>query len=146
MNKQREARETLFAYKVRHALDRDLENLPESTAQRLAAARKLALSHKKQAAPLTQMQNLPHLAGAAGGTMSAAPNDGKRSLFAWLGRLGVALPILLGIVLFVGLYQYEERSRINELAEIDSAILSDELPIAAYLDHGFKAFLAEKGQ
>jgi hypothetical protein len=146
MKKQWETRDTQFAYKVRHALDRNLDNLPETTTQRLAAARALALSRKKHAAPLTQTQDLSRLAGAGGGALGAAPDDGKRSLFAWLGRLSVALPILLGIVLFVGLYQYEERSRINELADIDSAILSDELPIAAYLDHGFKAFLEEKGQ
>jgi hypothetical protein len=111
----------------------------------LAAARKLALSRKKQSAPLTHLQHLPHLNGAAGGAFTA-PHHGKRGLFAWLGRLGVALPILLGIVLFVGLYQSEERNRIDELAEIDSAILSDELPLSAYLDHGFKAYLAKQDQ
>jgi hypothetical protein len=146
MNTQWEARDTQFAYKVRHALDLNLDRLPESTAQRLAAGRALALSRRKHAAPLTQAHYLPRLAGAIGGAMSAAPHNDKHALFAWLGRLGVALPILLGIVLFVGMYQSEESSRINELAEIDSAILSDELPLAAYLDHGFKAYLAEKDQ
>jgi hypothetical protein len=144
MNKQWETRDTQFAYKVRHALDRNLDNLPESTTQRLAAARTLAISRKKPAAPLTEMQYVPRLSGAGGGTMSLPSNDGK--WFAWLGRLGVALPILLGIVLFVGMYQSEERNRIDELADIDSAILADELPISAYLDHGFKAYLAKQDQ
>jgi hypothetical protein len=146
MKKQWEAKDTQFAYKVRHALDSNLDTLPESTTQRLAAARKLALSRKKQSAPLTQMQYLPRLAGAGGGSFGTAPGDGRNVLFAWLGRLGVILPILIGIVLLVGLSQYIERNRINEVAEIDSAILSDELPLDAYLDHGFKAFLAEKDQ
>ncbi|HWZ47666.1 MAG TPA: DUF3619 family protein [Herbaspirillum sp.] len=143
-NKQWEARETQFAYKVRHALDHNLDSLPESTTQRLAVARAMAMSRKKQAAPLTQMQHSPRLSGATGGTMTFPPNN--RQLFAWLGRLGVVLPILLGIVLFVGIYQSEERDRIAELADIDSAILSDELPISAYLDHGFKAYLAKQDQ
>lgn len=143
-NKQWEARETQFAYKVRHALDRNLDSLPESTTQRLAVARAMAMSRKKQASPFTQMQHAPRLSSATGGTMTSAPNDSK--LFAWLGRLGVVLPIVLGIVLFVGIYQSQERSRIAELADIDSEILSDELPISAYLDHGFKAYLAKQDQ
>jgi hypothetical protein len=143
-NKQWEARETQFAYKVRHALDRNLDSLPESTTQRLAVARSLAMSRKKQAAPLIQMQHAPRLSSATGGAMTFPSSDSK--LFAWLGRLGVVLPILLGIVLFVGIYQSQERSRIAELADIDSEILSDELPISAYLDHGFKAYLAKQDQ
>jgi hypothetical protein len=146
MNKQlREARATQFAYKVRHALDRNLNNLPDSTTDRLAAARKIAMSRKKQSSPLTQLQQAPQLSGAGGGTFPSS-QFGRPNLFAWLGRLGVALPILLGIVLFVGMYQSEERSRIDDLAELDSAILSDELPLSAYLDHGFKAYLAKQDQ
>ena len=145
MNKQQqETRNTQFAYKVRHALDRHVENLPAATTERLASARALALSRKKQAAPLTQLQQAPRLSGAGGGTFSAPGNH--FNLSGWLGRLGIFLPILLGIVLFVGMYQSEERNRIDELADIDSAILSDELPIAAYLDHGFKAFIAKQDQ
>jgi hypothetical protein len=143
-NKQSEARESQFAYKVRHALDRNLDHLPESTTQRLAAARTIAMSRKKQASPFTQMQHSPRLSSATGGTMTFPSGESK--LFAWLGRLGVVLPIVLGIVLFVGIYQSQERSRIAELADIDSEILSDELPISAYLDHGFKAYLAKQDQ
>lgn len=146
MNHKNVARETQIAYKVRHALDRNLERLPESTTQRLAAARAMAVARKKNHVPETQTVRPLQLAGVAGQfdhTSAGAGGDGSRKGrgFGWLGRLSIAMPILLGIVLFVGLYRYEERNRIAELAEIDSAILSDELPIAAYLDHGFKAFL-----
>lgn len=145
MNKQQqETRSTQFAYKLRHALDRHVENLPSATTERLAAARAIALSRKKQAAPLRQLQQDPRLSGAGGGTFSAQCNDFVLS--GWLGRLGIFLPILLCIVLFVGIYQAEERNHIDELADIDSAILSDELTIAAYLDHGFKAFIAKQNQ
>ncbi|HBZ05427.1 MAG TPA: DUF3619 domain-containing protein, partial [Massilia sp.] len=36
-----------LAYKVRHALNENLDALPASTTERLAAARALALSRKK---------------------------------------------------------------------------------------------------
>jgi hypothetical protein len=146
MNNKREAWELQFAYKVRHALDRHVGHLPESITQRLATARTVAVSRKKTGVQVQLFVPVPSLAGAGGyGNRAGGAPDHKRR-FGWLGRLSVVMPILLGIVLFVGLYRLEEHNRIAELAEIDSAILSDELPLAAYLDHGFKAFLTEQGQ
>lgn len=135
MNKELE-----FAYRVKRALDANLENLPESTTQSLAEARRIALAHKKPpTAPIRAVA--PHfvLAGNTGGTLSPAP-------WSWLGRLGVAIPLLAGVLLFAGLYQYEHQQRISDLAEIDADVLSDELPLSAYLDHGFDAFLAQQGE
>ena len=129
-----------FAYRVKRALDANLENLPESTTQSLAEARRVALARKKN--PTTPIRAVaPHfvLAGNTGGTLSPAP-------WSWLGRLGVAIPLLAGVLLFAGLYQYEHQQRISDLAEIDAGVLSDELPLSAYLDHGFDAFLAQQGE
>ena len=60
---------------------------------------------------------------------------------AGLGRLGVAIPMIALVFGLGGLYQYEQQQRIAELAELDAAVLSDELPLTAYLDHGFNAYL-----
>jgi hypothetical protein len=97
-----------FAYKVRHALNEHLDHLPPSTADRLASARKLAVSRKKAHVPAR-----------------------------------VVLALVVGMA---GIYEYEEQERIAELAELDAAVLSDELPLTAYLDQGFNAYLAQRGQ
>nr|WP_198981060.1 DUF3619 family protein [Herbaspirillum sp. ASV7] len=133
-------KEMQFAYKVKLALDANLDNLSDDTLQSLAAARRVALARKKQT-PMTVRVAQPVLAGAFSGGGMLSPEKPS-----WLSRLGVAAPLLLGIVLFAGLYQHENAKRVSYLADIDAAVLSDELPLSAYLDHGFNAYLAEKGQ
>lgn len=122
-----------FAYKVRHALNENLEHLPPATADRLAAARKLAVSRKK-ANPLRVAQRA--LAGNASSLLS----------FDWLGRMGVAVPLIVMVVGLAGIYQYQEEQRIAEVAELDAGVLSDELPLTAYLDQGFNAYVDERVQ
>jgi hypothetical protein len=129
-----------FAYKVRHALNEKLDDLPASTTDRLAQARKLALARKKPhvEAPLSVRVTKTELASAGG--MLSHP-------FAWLGgRMGMVLPLLALVGGLIGIYQYEQQERIADLVEIDAAVLSDELPLSAYLDHGFNAYLTQSEQ
>jgi hypothetical protein len=123
-----------FAYKVRHALNENLDQLPASTADRLAAARKQALARKKAHAPVRVAQHT--LAGNLGAFFS----------FSSLGRAGAIIPLLALVAALAGVYQYEQEQHIAEIAELDAAVLSDELPLTAYLDHGFNAYLAQSGQ
>jgi hypothetical protein len=121
-----------LAYKVRHALNENLDNLPASTTERLAAARARALSRKKADAPVRRQQSVPLF------------NFGALFSPAGLGRISVAIPLLALVAGLTGVYQYEQQQRIAELAELDAAVLSDELPLTAYLDHGFNAYLASQ--
>lgn len=118
-----------LAYKIRHALNDKLDALPASTTERLAAARALALSRKKP---------------------DAAPaKPGKRPLFDFnalftgpaLARIAVAVPMLALVIGMGGVYQVEQQQRLAAMAEIDAAVLADELPLTAYLDHGFNAYV-----
>jgi hypothetical protein len=123
-----------FAYKVRHALNENLDHLPASTVERLAAARKQAVARKKAQSPVQAAQRL--LAGNVGAFFS----------FSSLGRAGAIIPLLALVAALSGVYQYEQEQHIAELAELDAAVLSDELPLTAYLDHGFNEYLAQTGQ
>jgi hypothetical protein len=123
-----------FAYKVRHALNARLDEIPASTADRLANARKLAVSRKKAHAPAKLAQR------------SLAGNVGAFFSFSSLGRAGAAIPLLALVAGLAGVYQYEQERRIEEIAALDAAVLSDELPLTAYLDHGFNEYLAQRAQ
>ncbi|MDB5773824.1 MAG: DNA-directed polymerase specialized sigma subunit [Burkholderia sp.] len=127
-----------FAYKVRNALNENLDNLPASTAERLASARKIALSRKKVNSPMRAW--LPQVAFAGNvGSYFEKPSD-------WLGRMGLAVPAVVLIAGLMSIYQFEQQERISETAELDAAVLADELPLSAYLDHGFNAYLAKPGE
>lgn len=125
-----------LAYKLRHALNENLDALPASTAERLAAARAQALARKKPDAPRRQH----------GRPLSAPAYRSVHAMLsmAGLGRMAVAAPLVAAVFGLVGLYQYEQQQRIAELAELDAEVLSDELPLTAYLDDGFNAYLASQ--
>lgn len=125
-----------FAYKVRHALNENLDALPSLTIERLASARNLALSRKKKDSPLRRLATQGMLAGHVG-SLFGGPTP-------WIRRMGVAIPMIVLAVGLFGIYQSEQQQRISETADIDAAVLSDELPLTAYLDHGFNAYLATR--
>ena len=115
-------------------LNEHVEHLPSPTADRLATARKAALARKKPDAPVSLAQR------------QVAGNIGSLFSFSTLGRMAVIVPLLALVVGLAGIYQYEEDQRIAEMAELDAALLADDLPLTAYLDTGFNAYLEKRAQ
>lgn len=126
-----------LAYKLSHALDESANKVSANTAERLASARKIALSRKKQGVAAPAFVTQPALASY--GDMGSS--SGNR--WAWLGRMGLAVPLAALVFGLVGIYQFEQHQQIMDSASIDAEVLTDDLPISAYLDHGFDAFLAK---
>jgi hypothetical protein len=58
-----------------------------------------------------------------------------------LRKLALAWPVLALVIGLAGIAWWEDHQRTAELADIDAAMLSDDLPLNAYLDHGFNAYL-----
>lgn len=128
--------ELAFANKVRRALNQNLDLLPKTAVDRLVAARRTAICHKKKDTPLHIWLNQNVLAGHIGQFFSdALPRTG------WLG---VAVPVMVVAIGLVFSYQSELRQLVNNDAEIEAQILADDLPLIAYLDNGFKTYLDEQ--
>jgi len=127
-----------LAYKVRHALNETLDELPASTTERLAAARAQALARKKADAPVRQQAAAPQ----------HRPWFDVDALFSprWMMRAAAIAPLVLMVAGLVGVYQVDQEQRIGELADLDAAMLSDDLPLTAYTDHGFNAYLVQQQQ
>lgn len=126
--------ELQFGYQVRQALDRGTAALDPSIARRLDEARELALARRR--APVTAFS----LAGL--GRFAADSFSGRgRGLFA-------ALAVILGAgatYYWNGVDQAMEQQA-SEYAQLDSALLADEVPFAAYLDQGFMEWLNHLSQ
>ncbi len=116
--------------RIARLLDDSTEELGATQRDRLAAARKLALArHHDARAPAW----VPAWAPAWAGSISR---------FTERPFLGVQYVIPLAALL-VGLagVAYMHSGGSSEIADIDAGLLTDDLPINAYLDQGFDSWL-----
>lgn len=140
---EREIRERRFAHEVRAALDAAADDLPTDITERLAAARRIALARKKAEVTVP----VPQLA-MPGPHAPLFDNDDASPLHragAWLRRLGLIWTLVALAAGLMGIYHWQEQKRIEELADVDAAMLLDDLPPTAYADEGFHVFL-KRGQ
>jgi len=132
-----EPNEKSFVRELRRALDERAAQLPASHTDRLAAARRIALARKKPEPQFVRVGlRAPSLAGHLG---ASAEPPRRRSRFA---RFALAWPLAALVVGLFAIAYVEDQQRTAELADIDAAMLSDDLPLTAYLDHGFNAYLS----
>lgn len=116
--------EVKFAYRVRQVLNQGVDNLDRKAADRLYEARQRALAHQKVAVATLSFAGIGHFA--------------TESLPTYVRTVLAASALLIGVV-FTYYWANFEQAAENE--EIDSALLSDDLPPAAYIDKGFQAWL-----
>ena len=120
--------ELQFTRRIRHHLDQATQ-LDRATADKLRAARELALSRQRP-------EPAPVLAWA---------DDVFGNGWGWAGLSArVLLPAAVLIVAVAGIYNWQEKQRLAEIVEIDSQLLTDDLPIDAYLDRGFENWLKKR--
>jgi hypothetical protein len=116
------------AKKITGYLDRGTAELKAGVAFRLQRARQLALSRLSG-------QQAPQLALAEAGGGSFGSHR-----FLAVTRLSLGVLLLVAGV-FAYSYWETQQQQARDLEETDAAILSSELPIEAYLDQGFEAWL-----
>lgn len=121
-----------FGRRIAVRLEQGSQSLPHDISERLRAARSRAVSQRKREILVPQLQ--PRLV-AAGIDIHFGDGPGLWS------RLASALPVLLLAVGLVCIQTLEADRRASEVAEVDAALLIDDLPPAAYADAGFVQFL-----
>ena len=123
------------ALRLAAALSLGAEALPHDITERLRFGRERALAVALQQRRAAAVAVAPQIVGSAG---RSAVLGGPPSL--WI-RLASALPLVVLVAGLVLIQHHHDFEQINAAAEIDSALLADELPPAAYGDPGFTEFL-----
>ena len=106
------------------------QSLPAGIKDRLYAARLKALSLKKPEKVRVQQRVLASSNGAW--------SSGSRSFWDNVGWIAPLVVLVFGLI---GIAQWQQDSRINDIAELDVALLTDDVPPDAYADSGFMGFL-----
>jgi hypothetical protein len=123
-----------FAFKIKRELNFATTTLTDHQLYRLGDIRRLALQRHK--APQTRF--VMRLLGTNGAAQSDSNQDDSTY---WLKLFTSIVPIALIIFALFFATEWQTIDRVDELSDVDTLLLTDELPLEAYLDHGFKAFL-----
>lgn len=117
--------ESKFGHQIKQRLDQALD-LDAATLSRLKVARQQALARQRVSEPVFMLA----WADAVVGRLSGNPASASIVL------AGAAL-----ILALFGIQYWQRAPSVEELAEIDAALLSSDLPINAYLDNSFDTWL-----
>jgi hypothetical protein len=134
---QAQAAAERFAMRVTARLSSGTADLPYDISERLRASRMQALAKRKKA-PAPVRLATPVL--VQGGASAALGRSGKEP-GGWWSALVSAIPLTALVVGLVVINIAQDESSANDLAEVDAALLTDDLPPAAYSDPGFVQFL-----
>lgn len=118
--------EQKIAHWVRRHLNQQLD-LNNGTLVRLEQARGEALKRQRVETRLPMLAWATNVIGVESGSGSLVSR--------------MLLPTLVLIVGLIAINQWRESQTATEIEEIDAAILTGDLPLDAYLDKGFDAWL-----
>ena len=127
-----------FGRQVAARLSAGAAELPYDVTERLRAARVQALAKRK-------VVNLRTAGAVQASGAGATMTFGDEGLSLW-SRIGSAIPLVALVLGLVLIHTVQNELRASEVAEVDAALLTDDLPPSAYADPGFAQFLKSGGE
>jgi hypothetical protein len=122
-----------FGLRIAARLSDAADELPYDVSERLRAARVQALGKRK----ITATRTATSVAMSGGAATLTFGNEHLN----WWDRVVAVLPLLALVLGLITINIIQNDNRTSELAEIDAALLTDDLPPTAYTDPGFAQFL-----
>ena len=131
----RDGLEARFGVRVASMLSERARSTAPDISERLRFAREQALVRAQAARrPVAQTATAPVVVGRGRSAVLANP-------LGWWFKLGSAAPLALLVLGLAGIAHVHDKAQIAAVAEVDAALLSDDLPPAAYTDPGFAEYL-----
>lgn len=130
-----EAVQARFALRVAGHLNDATRELPHDVAERLKAAREMALERARLARRAEAAGSVQLNGGGPFATMVLGGGPSR-----WF-KLASLLPIVALVAGFIVIDRLHVKAQIAAAAEIDAALLADDLPPTAYTDPGFLEYL-----
>lgn len=132
----RDALENRLGLRVTTRLSAGAHSLPHDLSERLRVAREHALLRARR---LRQAQAVPAAAAhwLPQGNVAAAQGP------SWGLRLASAAPLVMLVLGLVFIQHLHRQAEIHAAADVDAALLADDLPPEAYRDPGFVAYLKQ---
>ncbi|HEX7867407.1 MAG TPA: DUF3619 family protein [Variovorax sp.] len=121
--------EDQFGQRLAARLSAGNRELPHDIGERLRVARAQAVAARKQP---PQLRAAP-VVMQSGHTLTMGGS--------WWTRIGSVVPLIALVAGLITISVMQDDDRASELAEVDSALLTGDLPPAAYTDPGFAQFL-----
>ena len=134
LNNRTEILQDRFALKATSYLSAGSADLPYDISERLRAARTQAVSKRK----LVKLQTAGSVQQNGSSTTLTMGDGGGLS---WWARAGFFVPLVTLVFGLLVINSVQNENRAQELAAVDAALLTDELPPAAFADPGFVQFL-----
>lgn len=128
-----------FGRRVAAALSEQQARQPRHDIdERLRFAREQALARSREA---RRLNVAPALAVSGAGAAALVAGSGSDDGAPWWLRLSSLLPLAVLLAGLLLIDHHYTRSQIEAAAEVDAALLSDDLPPEAYSDPGFVEYL-----
>ena len=125
-----------FGLRIAAQLNSASLELPHDISERLRAARTRAVAARLK--PQVRLHTSPAVVHQNGAALLNFGGDEGLNIWSRLASLLPLVALIAGLALIQNVL---DDNRANELAEVDSALLIDDLPPAAYADPGFLQFL-----
>ncbi|BEI35691.1 MULTISPECIES: DUF3619 family protein [unclassified Polynucleobacter] len=122
-----------FGKRVTRLLSAQSENLSSDIQSRLQDARATALSRAKPEPVFVAQLQTTH--------RSFRTSSWNKPIWSFTGWL---VPITVVVLGLIAITEWQEDLRINDIANVDIALLTDDVPPDAFVDNGFMAFLKLK--
>jgi hypothetical protein len=133
-----EARQARFARRVVARLSESADQLDGDIGERLRFARERALERARVARAAS---TAPGRVGVTAGGAAVLGGGPSGWFSGWWLKVASVVPLIALVCGLVLIQQGQTRAQISTAAEVDAALLSDDLPPTAYTDAGFLEFL-----